>query len=219
MISRRFDPRARTLTTTPLRALVVLAVVAAAVSTATFAFGAIGDSGAVTACVTPLKGTWRVLVHGSCKSSEQPVELYTKSGADAAFLTQSVADAAYLGKTATAADADKLDGKDSTDFLPYTNCIGYPHAGIDWHDCDLFGANLNNQILFQANLSGARLRSVGLVEADLRGADLSNASVSGVNLFGAVLSGADVTGVTWSSTTCPDGTLSDSNGGTCVGHL
>jgi hypothetical protein len=38
-------------------------------------------------------------------------------GADAAFLDPVEGDARYLGKTAKAADSDKLDGQDSTDFL------------------------------------------------------------------------------------------------------
>jgi hypothetical protein len=29
----------------------------------------------------------------------------------------------------------------------------------------------------------------------------------------------NVTGVTWSNTTCPDGTNSNNDGGTCTGHL
>jgi hypothetical protein len=217
--ARRFSLSDRTLVTTPLRAIVVLAVVAIGVSGATVAFGAIGDSGTVVACVSTSKGTWRVLTHGSCRSSEQAVELYTKAGADAAFLTQEVADEAYLSKTAMAADSDKLDGKDSTDFLPYTNCIGYPHIGIDWHGCDLFGANLNDARLFQANLSGANFRFAGLIQADLRGADLTSADLTNANLFGASMFSANLTDVIWSNTTCPDGTTSDNNGGTCVGHI
>jgi hypothetical protein len=51
MSLRKFGLRGRTLTTTPLRAIVVLAIVAVAVSGATVAFGAIGDIGTVTTCV------------------------------------------------------------------------------------------------------------------------------------------------------------------------
>jgi len=35
----------------------------------------------------------------------------------------------------------------------------------------------------------------------------------------AALTGANVNGVTWSATTCPDGTNSDADGGSCAGHL
>ncbi len=106
------------------------------------------------------KGTWSVLTSGTCKSSEQTIVLYTKSGADGAFLTQAVADARYLGLTAQAADSDKLDGQDSSAFMLLTNCIGYPHFGIDWHGCDLNLANLSGAILGGANLSGAELGAV-----------------------------------------------------------
>ena len=39
----------------------------------------------------------------------------------------------------------------------------------------------------------------------------------GANLTGANLVFATVTGVVWGNTTCPDGSNSDTNGGTCVG--
>jgi len=237
--SRKPSLPGRMLTLSPSRAIVVLALVAVAASGATVAFGAIGDAGTVTTCVNTSKGTWRVLAQGSCRSSEQRVELYTKSGADAAFLTQGSADTRYLRKTAMAVDSDKLDGMDSTDFLPFTNCIGYPHGDVDWHGCDLHFANLNDARLFGADLHGANLFVAGLIGADLRGADLSAAELRRANMFGAFLFGADLTGadltgttlidadltdadltgVVWDNTFCPDGTNSNDNGGTCVGHL
>jgi hypothetical protein len=33
------------------------------------------------------------------------------------------------------------------------------------------------------------------------------------------LTGATLTGITWAQTTCPDGTNSNTNGYTCIGHL
>ena len=51
----------------------------------------------------------------------------------------------------------------------------------------------------RANLFGAKLRN----------ADLTNADLSGANLTNAVLIGANLTGVTWSYTTCPDGTVTN----------
>jgi uncharacterized protein YjbI with pentapeptide repeats len=55
-------------------------------------------------------------------------------------------------------------------------------------------------------------------QANLRGADLSNANLSGTNLNGATMSGANLTSVTWWATTCPDGTLSNNDGNTCVNN-
>ncbi len=70
------------------------------------AFGAIVNNGSITTCVSNTKGTWRVITTGSCKSSETQVQIYTKSGADAAFYMKSdtVAEATH------AVDADKLGG-------------------------------------------------------------------------------------------------------------
>jgi len=61
---------------------------------------------------------------------------------------------------------------------------------------------------------GADLVSAALAGADLAGADLTDA-----NLGGADLTGADLAGVVWSDTLCPDGSNSDVDGGTCVGHF
>jgi len=48
--------------------------------------------------------------------------------------------------------------------------------------------------------------------ADLRNADLTNAVLIGADLTNADLMGANLTNVTWSNTTCPDGSNSDTNG-------
>ena len=90
--------------------------------------------------------------------------------------------------------------------------------------CNLSGLNLTNAQLSEANLSGANLNKTNLTGANLSGANLSGANLNGANLSGANLSGANLNGanlnkVIWSGTTCPDGTNSDADGGTCTGHL
>ncbi|WP_433200283.1 pentapeptide repeat-containing protein [Dactylosporangium sp. CS-047395] len=72
--------------------------------------------------------------------------------------------------------------------------------------------------------SGPDLRNASLVDARLRDADLRGAKLDGADLTRADLTGADLSGaslvkVTWSRTVCPDGTTSDADGGTCLGHL
>jgi len=78
----------------------------------------------------------------------------------------------------------------------------------------LHGATLNYTYLVNANLTGAYLANANLTNANLSGANLTEA-----NLFGANMTDAIVDNVTWGSTFCPDGTNSDSDGNTCVGHL
>ena len=90
--------------------------------------------------------------------------------------------------------------------------------------CNLSGVNLAGAYLYSAGLRGTNLKHANLARANLSGADLKGANMKGANLTNANLVGADLKGanvkdVIWSTTICPDGTNSDNNGGTCVGHL
>lgn len=75
-----------------------------------------------------------------------------------------------------------------------------------------------------ANLTYANLFREPMTGFNLSGANLSGANLSGSNLAGANLSGANLynpnpAGVTWSNTTCPDGTNSSAySPQTCIGH-
>ena len=103
-----------------------------------------------------------------------------------------------------------------------------PIANLGCHatlaGCNLQGANLAGAYLKDGDLSDANLKSANLARANLSGANLQGANLKGANLTnanlaGAGLNGANVKDVVWSHTVCPDGTNSDSNGGTCMGHL
>ena len=73
--------------------------------------------------------------------------------------------------------------------------------------------------LISANLAGANLTGVDLDHASLYLATLAGANLTNANLLGTgLLDGVDVTGAIWSHTTCPDGTNSDNDGGTCVNN-
>lgn len=99
---------------------------------------------------------------------------------------------------------------------------------------DLVGATLDDAQLRGARLSGANLSQVSAMRTDLSASDLTNVNlaqaVMTADLNGAVLNGADLfqatglnpmllSGATWGNTTCPDGTNSNKDGGTCLGHL
>jgi outer membrane protein assembly factor BamB len=84
---------------------------------------------------------------------------------------------------------------------------------------NLKGANLSGCYLPNANLSAANATGANLSGAYLAGADLSSANLTQANLRGAILTEANIAGAKWLQTTCPDGTLSNNDGGTCVGHL
>jgi uncharacterized protein YjbI with pentapeptide repeats len=120
--------------------------------------------------------------------------------------------------------------------LSNANLSGGYFVGMSLAGASLTGANLTNATFSGANLTGANLSnsnfmgSTNFTNANLRGANLSNsnfkgdtftgANLSGSNLMGATgLKTATLTNVIWSNTACPDGTNSNSDGGTCMGHV
>ncbi|HSX43486.1 MAG TPA: pentapeptide repeat-containing protein [Candidatus Saccharimonadales bacterium] len=82
-----------------------------------------------------------------------------------------------------------------------------------------FGAATNTSFA-NANFSNATLHDVywdfSVIATNV---NFSGASIADSNFTNINLSSANVTGVTWSNTICPDGTNSDNNGNTCIGHL
>jgi hypothetical protein len=76
------------------------------------------------------------------------------------------------------------------------------------------GAGLLRAPLAHTNLTSADLHGADLTNADLSGATLTHADLAGANLTGAVLDHA-----IWNDTTCPDGSSSRADGGTCVDDL
>jgi hypothetical protein len=107
---------------------------------------------------------------------------------------------------------------------PGANLIG--GSLVDW--------NLSFAVLTRANLSGddaqgakfthsdlqmATITHTSLADANLFGTDLKGANLSDSSLSGAVVKYAHLSGITWSNTTCPDGTNSNNDGDTCVNNL
>lgn len=80
-------------------------------------------------------------------------------------------------------------------------------------------ANLDGADLVDADLEDADLGLANLDDGDLGQADLDGAELGEADLTDASLDGATLTGVIWSNTTCPDGTNSDRDGGTCANDL
>ena len=90
---------------------------------------------------------------------------------------------------------DRLKGKDYT---------GAMFLSDNLSNADLTGDNFSNALLKATNLSGTNLSSANFTNADLTGS--------------TGLSSATVNGTIWSNTTCPDGSNSDKNNNTCIGH-
>jgi hypothetical protein len=102
-------------------------------------------------------------------------------------------------------------------------------SSAEANNADFKGDKMNGAFLKGIDLAGASLQGVNLRGADLSNADatdarfrctnLERADAENANLTGAALQGANLHDVLWSNTTCPDGTNSNADGGTCAGHL
>jgi len=103
-------------------------------------------------------------------------------------------------------------------FLESADLHGATVQGTNLQGADLKNANLQGASLQGTNLQGADLSGANLSGATLQGTNLGGANLTGANLAGAKLQGTNVNGATWSKTTCPDGSSSDADGGTCKGH-
>ena len=101
-------------------------------------------------------------------------------------------------------------------FLPNADLHGSSFQGANLQGADLAGDNLSGANLQGANLQGSNLSGANLSGANLQGANLQGSNLTNANLTGAKLQGANTNKVTWSHTTCVDGTNSDTHGGTCA---
>ncbi len=113
---------------------------------------------------------------------------------------------------------------------------------IDLSYCNFFGANLTGTSLVGTNLAGTNLSGADMQQAQLYEANLQSANLRGVDFTAAQLCGANLEGTKispgplnyldkgensvpdevptiWINAVCPDGTQSDDNNGTCIGHL
>lgn len=98
-----------------------------------------------------------------------------------------------------------------------------------FQDPDLSGGSdfVNSVRFLQANLTNANFSDntfggfgTSFARANLQGTNFSGTTFKGVDFTGATnMSTANLTNTTWSNTRCPDGTNSDNDGNTCVGHL
>jgi hypothetical protein len=86
-------------------------------------------------------------------------------------------------------------------------------------------SNIKNVPGFLGNITNLKFTNANLTNANFSNSNFSNSDFSGANLTGTNfqattgLTSSNTTGATWSNTTCPDGTNSNNNGNTCVGHF
>ena len=96
---------------------------------------------------------------------------------------------------------------------------------VQMQSSSFVGANFAHATATNANFNAANFNHVNFSGANLSGSDLANASMLDDNFAGAdlhlatSLKAASLAGSLWRDTTCPDGTNSNHDGGTCVHNL
>ena len=115
------------------------------------------------------------------------------------------------------------------DNMPGINLTGAIVSEVKFTGDDLTGAiftgatvddtGFENANLTDAVFSGDNLDGSNLTDADLSGTEFGDANLQNVTFTGTTGDATtDVTGVTWFDTTCPDGTNSNDDNDTCLGH-
>ncbi len=126
---------------------------------------------------------------------------------------------------------DRFKGKDLTDGYLTGNLQNTDSTGAIF-DKVQFGSSLSSNnftadSFINATFTGGMVQN-NFTNANFTGATISvnpdtnnftNANFTNANLNGTSWNANTLTGITWSNTTCSDGTNSDSDGGTCIGHL
>lgn len=122
---------------------------------------------------------------------------------DASFGQANVAGTDFQGATVTRA---YFGGVDLRATLNLKSTVSNDWTGTRFGGANLTGVDLSNTNLTIGSFDGA----TNFTDANLTGAHLRG--------NGSFLD-ATFTGTIWNTTICPDGTVSNNNGGTCVGHI
>jgi uncharacterized protein YjbI with pentapeptide repeats len=83
----------------------------------------------------------------------------------------------------------------------------------------LNNTNVSGVDFTDANMAAVAFNNVNATNANFTNVSFVNAGIDNTDLTGANFTGSDVSQTFWTNVTCPDGTNSDNNGNTCVGHL
>lgn len=129
-----------------------------------------------------------------------------------------VTNADFTGANIQAAHFINAVGMSTVKGLLSTIPFGWSGTTFTGTGLSLSGANLNGANISGATLTGVNLTGVVLTGANLTNVDLSSANLTNANLNGAIGTPLGYTTATYSNTTCPDGTNSNSHSSTCKGH-
>jgi uncharacterized protein YjbI with pentapeptide repeats len=157
------------------------------------------------ACVELSSGTLLILADGESCQSRQAARSRQKGGSVGRSDFRYAQDSTRTGRGAGDSLVDRA----------FSTFVGDGDSGANWQGVNLSTALVRIGSLEDADFTGANLQGTRFVDGTLEDCNFTDA-----NLLGASFKERQsVSGSTWSNTICPDGTNSDYNGGTCIGHL
>ncbi len=187
-----------------------LGILLAAVVTSVLAHG--GDTTLIHACVKTSSGSVRIVgANDTCNGNETALDW--SNGITEPSNLPFICPGCNLGSDSI---GDRLTGKDLTNSaLASAVFVNTNLQNVNFTNTTFGGANFQD-----ANLSGSNLSGITSSDAHFQNTNLTNVNFTNANLSTDTdMDTATLTGVIWSNTTCPDGTNSNDDGNTCVGHL
>ncbi len=163
-----------------------------------------GDLNLIHACVRTSSGAIRIVSPTTtCSSNETALDwrISPKPGTELPFI---------FNGNLTPGMASKLIGGDLSNAVIESSQL----LGLSLSNTNFSSADLNSNTIEDTDFSGSNFTN-----ANLTSSFLTNINFTDANLIGAVMTNTTRTNIIWSNTTCPDGTNSNNNGGTCEGHL
>jgi hypothetical protein len=157
-------------------------------------------------CVVPSSGTVIILAEGqSCESRQAALGRQQGDSveeSDSSFVIEFT----LPGR----GDGDSRAGRAIPSLF-----AGDGDSGANWQGVNLSTAVVRAGSFRNADFTGANLQGTRFVDGAMEGCNFTDANLQGASFE----HWQSMSGSTWSNTICPDGTNSDSNGGTCTGHL
>lgn len=132
----------------------------------------------------------------------------------------------FAGKDLSNAYIDSLYSQGGNDFshVNFTNAWLYHlytdkdnWQGANFTNAWMFGSTLGSDFT-DANFTGAKLNWATLL-GNFTHANFTNVDFTNADLSSGTFAGANFSGSVWGNTACRDGTNSNNNHNTCIGHL
>lgn len=117
-------------------------------------------------------------------------------------------------------NVDMSDTNFSSSVITGGQFTGSDLSNSDFSNSNVSSTSFQNTTLASTNFTAASAEGTGFQNANLTNGNFTNANFTYADFTGATnMDTTTLTGVTWDNTICPDGTNSNDNGNTCVGHL